>query len=1275
MDIDRWYSYQDMEKIRILEDSETGVEDDLLKIKYYYSWLLCVNKQNLAKTELCFMWNLITKAVVRIGGSEFKTEIENLASSQTCDPFKIPDKHTQKQVNNPREPALNDALKHDHSKIHEASMFGHCDEVKELLQNGADANERNNALETPLYISAKHGHLDVVKELLKNGADTNKWEYTGETPLYISAKHGHLDVVKELLKNGADTNKRECTGETPLYISAKHGHLDVVKELLQAGADTKKCHIIRATPLYISAMHGHLDVVKELLQNGADKKEWNHKGETPLYISAKHGHLDVVKELLKNGADTNKWECTGATPLYISAKHGHLDVVKELLQNGANTNKCNDTGATPLYISAMHGHLDVVKELLQNGADTNKCYISGDTPLNVAFKHDHHDVVEVLLENKTDRNIKAVDDNYEADVYRKTSNVEKSVLKQKASLKGELTCDQSEIERIQKIFNKIDISVPTTNRQFVVPTGKMFHIYFIHSSDPSDTLWVETTIKTIQNHGFKCCGGLSKIMNEQSFEKIKTDSCVLCLVLTRYFMEEAGKECIEILKSQQCKVLAIQLSEYKETDFQFENVTTIDARDFAEKQIEWFQELLEYLKKTDLQNVNVIANEMFNCEPSTAFRVTSCVADAEPIDILIHTDKVEKPIITDILQNRVKITNPKLVSKESGVINAMILIKAWLCSFMGFVWKISGSNTDFWLRRIKPSLFTESCRGNISGIRYFLDVKRANINDKDGLVGLSPLHLAAINGHYRVVDFLLNREADPNVKADSACYPYLLEYTKDDLNLYFGDCKDASALRLAILFDQDLCVKILLKKGWKMSIEELSICTKISERNKKIEQIFLQYLADNIIQKYSDLKFEVRFCYKPGPPNERIIMCYTNDVYDVINDNYLGVTIRIQNPNIIDDEDSIIFETEPTNNYIIDQKTLSLMEKVIQCNGDRLFESHSNLNIITVSAATLSKKGGVTKGPCIVLYCTTKDVIPLNEEPFPHFLYWNQEKVVTDIREGYFSLCPGGVAERDWNNPLRSGASIGIRGDESQEATMGPFVQLRDGSLGFITCAHLFNTVQNDLKTFVVQPSYTVLSTDGVTKEDKDCGFLVRKIFEPRREVSIDAAVVKITSRIPNRGCFAFNSIFQLQEAGFDRVNYPVFDSGSVKKEINPEDTPKIIIKFGSNTGLTRGAFRLNGVQVRVKRKINLTTPINPQTFTMKGQYEIQSVGPKDFFQPGDSGSGVYIVDENKQLHCIGIAIGCTSYRSTIVTPIKDVLEALDLPSKLKTFKPENMQH
>ncbi|KAJ8316594.1 hypothetical protein KUTeg_005856 [Tegillarca granosa] len=1192
---------------------------------------------------------LNVKAVVRIGGSEFKTEIENLASSQTCDPFKIPDKHTEdsqqkrsdepgpsgskikqtshenierffitsifyshlfncrvqrnrqqpkrltmgligvgnyrillnvleglheparkliqeykakidalsdgkeKQVNNPTVPALNDTLKHDHSKIHKASMFGHCDEVKELLQNGADANERNNIGESPLHISAKHGHPDVVKELLQNGADTNEWNHKGETPLYISAKHVHLDVVKELLKNGADTNKCNDMGATPLYISAMHGHLDVVKELLQNGADTNKCNDTGATPLYISAMHGHLDVVKELfkngadtnkcndtgatplyisamhghldvvkelfkngadtnkcndtgatplyisvmhghldvvkelLKNGADTNKWEYTGETPLYISAKHGHLDVVKELLqngadtnkcndtgatplyisamhghldvvkelfKNGADTNKCNDTGATPLYISAMHGHLDIVKELLQNGADTNKCNDTGATPLYISAMHGHLDVVKELFENGADTNKCYISGDTPLNVAFKHDHHDVVEVLLENKTDRNIKAVDDNYEADVYRKTSNVEKSVLKQKASLKGVfiallrcvigITCDQSEIEKIQKIFKKIDISDPVSNRQFVVPPGKLFHIYFIHSSDPSDTLLVETTIKTIQNHGFKCCRGLSKIMNEQSFEKTKTDSCVLCLVLTRCFMEEASRECIELLKSQRCKVLVIQVSENKDTDFQFENLTKIDA--------------------LDLENVNDIANEKFNCNPSTAFRVRSSIADAEPIDILILTDQIKKPIITKILENRVKITNPKSVSKESDV----------------------------------------------------------------------------------------------------------------------------------------------------------------------------------IISKSEHVKQLTR-------------------------------------------------------------KQMITAKEIIQANSDQVFKNHRNLNIIT-SSNLRSKQGGeeIINEPCIVLYCYCKGLIPEEECDFPKTLNWETHQLPVDVREGFFEF--GGRyntgASTKYHEKIKIGCGFGIRATDL-EATIGPFLKCY-GGVGFLTCAHATCDVhpgnyhyrnpdlnvsagnyQNEKlnvdsvdcrfhkkqKFYVLQPPPNAFEDCVLNPDVCAVGEVYEAVFKPtcqrKDESSIDASIVKITNqkRIPQRGEFAVHLLSNLKSANFKEL--PIFE-GSVIKDPLKIDTDARIVKFGMASHATRGILNSNGTVVRSNiaglRSTNQTSFVS----TFQNQFEVGSIStcPSTFFQGGDSGSGVFQVEkqgDEDTLHLIGLAIGFTSYKTAIVTPIKDIMEALKI--------------
>ncbi|KAK3104608.1 hypothetical protein FSP39_006050 [Pinctada imbricata] len=64
----------------------------------------------------------------------------------------------------------------------------------------------------------------------------------------------------------------------------------------------------------------------------------------------------------------------------------------------------------------------------------------------------------------------------------------------------------------------------------------------------------------------------------------------------------------------------------------------------------------------------------------------------------------------------------------------------------------------------------------------------------------------------------------------------------------------------------------------------------------------------------------------------------------------------------------------------------------------------------------------------------------------------------------------------------------------------------------------------------------------------------------------------------------------------------------------------------------------------------------------MKGQYEVESGSIHNpFFITGDSGSAVFQKEIDGKLVCIGIAIGKTSYDTTVVTPIGAVLDALGL--------------
>lgn len=93
-------------------------------------------------------------------------------------------------------------------------------EVKRLISEGADINGRKYA-KTALMEASINGHLDIVKILLNSGADINLEDWDGRTALMFPALNGHKDIVIELINKGADLNKKDNDGETALMKASQ----------------------------------------------------------------------------------------------------------------------------------------------------------------------------------------------------------------------------------------------------------------------------------------------------------------------------------------------------------------------------------------------------------------------------------------------------------------------------------------------------------------------------------------------------------------------------------------------------------------------------------------------------------------------------------------------------------------------------------------------------------------------------------------------------------------------------------------------------------------------------------------------------------------------------------------------------------------------------------------------------------------------------------------------------------------------------------------------
>ena len=126
---------------------------------------------------------------------------------------------------------------HGLSPLHVASIYGHADSSRILLEHGANVNARDHNAWTPLHYASLWGHLRVAQLLLEHKAISDARNKYNDTPLHMALRHGHLESVRLLLDHRADVATRGREGLTPYQIAARDGRDDIAKLLLEHGAE------------------------------------------------------------------------------------------------------------------------------------------------------------------------------------------------------------------------------------------------------------------------------------------------------------------------------------------------------------------------------------------------------------------------------------------------------------------------------------------------------------------------------------------------------------------------------------------------------------------------------------------------------------------------------------------------------------------------------------------------------------------------------------------------------------------------------------------------------------------------------------------------------------------------------------------------------------------------------------------------------------------------------------------------------------------------------
>ncbi|KAG2430804.1 hypothetical protein HXX76_009780 [Chlamydomonas incerta] len=346
---------------------------------------------------------------------------------------------------------VNVANEFGQTPLHVASLWGHVETIKVLLECGADVNSTNSRGSTPLHFaaSAKKNALEACQALLDGGADTENVDTMGRQPyemaeieevrqllggpdarIFEYASKGDAAGLKKLLEEAAKEDAEtpvslrvvDSDGNTPLNLAITAESLETVQVILAHDrAMVNYPDMSGSTPLHAAVEAGNLDVLKFLLSREPPPEmnvqnmhrseyaqgSWLYGGETlepfdktPLHMAVEQGDVEAVKLLLATGrcsvdlADFDK-----ATPLHLALEAGDEDIVAALLAAGADPDRHNPDFKSPLHLAASRGKIAILKLLIEVGKANVGAAVAEDgwTPLQLAARGGATEKVQMLL--------------------------------------------------------------------------------------------------------------------------------------------------------------------------------------------------------------------------------------------------------------------------------------------------------------------------------------------------------------------------------------------------------------------------------------------------------------------------------------------------------------------------------------------------------------------------------------------------------------------------------------------------------------------------------------------------------------------------------------------------------------------------------------------------------------------------------------------------------------------------------------------------------------
>lgn len=192
-----------------------------------------------------------------------------------------------------------------------------------------------------LIEAAERGDVDELRKLIDRGADLNATDTRGRTAMMAATHANKPESVKILIEAGADVNKQDNRLDNPFLYAGAEGLLEILRLTIDAGADPTITNRYGGVAIIPASEHGYVQVVEELLTrtkinvNHVNNLGWTALLEAVILGTGSENHKRVVELLIKHGADVNLADSDGVTPLQHAKNRRYKDIAQILEAAGA----------------------------------------------------------------------------------------------------------------------------------------------------------------------------------------------------------------------------------------------------------------------------------------------------------------------------------------------------------------------------------------------------------------------------------------------------------------------------------------------------------------------------------------------------------------------------------------------------------------------------------------------------------------------------------------------------------------------------------------------------------------------------------------------------------------------------------------------------------------------------------------------------------------------------------------------------------------------------